>query len=288
MAPSATHPCPICIVSHKNFLSSSRHRTPADKHSIDRSHQPLLSIIPERIVPIPLHLFLGISNRIILDAFCELLGKDRVEAALKSITTVHSAGCGGKSDLYDLNGPEISKWIKKECSATLISAATASSPIPAATSASHSILSRWLAQLHHCLLRSDEWTVEDIDAWRSVVSDIHQHTGERRHLSMRFPSYICCITPSISLSGIGSLVERAKPRLRHFIPPSTISSTSSIATRLATRQRGYAAALLIRPFAPCNLFSSDFFYSLLILLQHNHALAWPDNVIARFTTHDNP
>jgi hypothetical protein len=175
MAPSATHPCPICIVSHKNFLSSSRYRTPADKHSIDRTHQPLLSITPERIVPTPLHLFLGISNRIILDAFCELLGKERVEAALKSITTVHSAGCGGKSDLYDLNGPEISKWIKKECSASLISAAAAFSPIPAATSASHSILSRWLQQLHHCLLRSDDWTVEDIDAWRSVVSDIHQH-----------------------------------------------------------------------------------------------------------------
>ena len=137
MAPSATHPCPICIISHKNFLSSSRYRTPADKHSIDRTHQPLLTIPPERIVPTPLHLFLGISNRIILDAFSELLGKERVEAALKSITTVHSAGCGGKSDLYDLNGPEISKWIKKECSATLLSAAAASSPVPAATSASH-------------------------------------------------------------------------------------------------------------------------------------------------------
>ena len=88
---------------------------------------------------------------------------------------MHSAGCSGKSDLYDLNGPEISKWIKKECSATLISAAAASSPIPAATSASHSILSRWLQQLHHCLLRSDDWTAADIDAWRSVVNDIHQH-----------------------------------------------------------------------------------------------------------------
>ena len=59
----------------------------------------LLTILPERIVPTPLHLFLGISNRIILDAFCELLGKERVEAALQSVTTVHSAGCGGKSDL---------------------------------------------------------------------------------------------------------------------------------------------------------------------------------------------
>ncbi len=76
------------------------------KHSIDRTHQPLLSIPPVCFVPTPLHLFLGISNRIILDAFSELLDKERVETALNSISTVDSAGCSGKSDLYDLNGPE--------------------------------------------------------------------------------------------------------------------------------------------------------------------------------------
>ena len=104
-----------------------------------------------------------------------MLPKERVETALKSITTVHSAGCSGAAHLYDLNGPEISKWIKKECSATLLAAVAASSAVPAATSASHSILCRWLQQLHHCLLRSGDWTAADIDAWRSVVSDIHQH-----------------------------------------------------------------------------------------------------------------
>jgi hypothetical protein len=175
MAPSATHPCPICIVGKNNLLFSTRYRTPADKHSRAVGQQPLLTIPPERIVPTPLHLFLGISNRIILDAFSELLGKERVEAALKSLSTVHSAGCSGAADLHDLNGPEISKWIKKGCSATLISAAASSSPIPAATSASHSILSRWLQQLHHCLLRAGDWTAADIDVWRSVVSDIHHH-----------------------------------------------------------------------------------------------------------------
>ena len=172
MAPSATHPCPICIVSHKSLLSSSRYRTPADKHSLDRTHSPLLTVPPERIVPTPLHLFLGISNRIILDAFSELLGKEHVQSALATITTVHSAGCGGKSDLYDLNGPEISKWIKRKCSATLLAAAV---DVSAPTKASHSVLSRWLQQLHHCLLHSDDWEPTDIDAWRSVVRDIHSN-----------------------------------------------------------------------------------------------------------------
>jgi hypothetical protein len=175
MSPSATHPCPICIVGKNNLLSSSRYRTPTDKHSRAAGQQPLLTIPSERIVPTPLHLFLGISNRIILDAFSELLGKERVQAALTTITTVHSAGCGGKSDLYDLNGPEISKWIKKQCSASVLAAAAASSSVPAATTASHSVLSRWLQQLHRCLLHSNDWTAANIDAWRSVVSDIHQH-----------------------------------------------------------------------------------------------------------------
>lgn len=186
MAPSAMHPCPICIVSKNNLLHSSRYRTSSDKHSLDRTHSPLLTIPPERIVPTPLHLFIGISNRIILDTFSELLGKENVDIALKQVTTVHSAGCGGKSDLYDLNGPEISKWIKKECSASVLAAAAASSTLPAATSASHSILSRWLQQLHHCLLRSDDWTAEDIDAWGTAVSDIHSPWTAEAH-SNPFP-----------------------------------------------------------------------------------------------------
>jgi hypothetical protein len=175
MSPSATHPCPICIVSRHSFHRTARYRTAADKHSHHLQQSALLTIPPERIVPTPLHLFLGISNRIILDAFSELLGKENVEIALSSIKTVHSAGCGGLSDLHDLNGPEITKWIKRDCSKSVLAAAAASSPIVAVTSASHSILSHWLHQLHHCLLHCENWTARDVDAWRSGVSDIHQH-----------------------------------------------------------------------------------------------------------------
>ena len=175
MSPSATHPCPICIVSHKSLLSSSRYRTPADRHSLHPQQRPLLSIPPERIAPTPLHLFLGISNRIILEAFGELLGKDLVEAALKPVTTVHSAGCGGAADLHDLNGPEISKWVKKQCSANMLAAAASSSSPSAATKATHSILSRWLEQLHSSLLHCRDWTGDELESWRSVVDDIWQH-----------------------------------------------------------------------------------------------------------------
>jgi hypothetical protein len=186
MSPSATHPCPICIISHKSFLRTARYRTQNDRHSIDRTHTALLTISPDRIVPTPLHLFLGISNRIILDALKELLGEAVILEAVKSIKTVHSAGCGGLSDLYDLNGPEISKWVKKECSTSALAAADASSSLPATVRASHSILSRWLKQLHHSLLNSGDWTSADIDAWRSAVNDIHQHWQSEAH-SQPFP-----------------------------------------------------------------------------------------------------
>jgi hypothetical protein len=175
MAPSATHPCPICITSHNSFTKSSRYRQPGDKHSVDVDHSPLLRIPPERIVPTPLHLFLGISNRIILDAFSELLGKARVEEALKQVTTVHSAGSSGKSDLFDLNGPEIRKWIKQGCSAKLLAAAAEKENVPPASKASHSILSRWLQQLHDHLLHKKEWTPKQIEDWRAAVDDIQQH-----------------------------------------------------------------------------------------------------------------
>ena len=175
MAPSATHPCPICIISHNSFTKTSRYRRPGDKHSTDAEHSPLLTINPERIVPTPLHLFLGISNRIILDAFSELLGKELVEQSLHRVTTIHTAGCGGLGDLHQLNGPEIRKWIKHGCSTALLAAANAAGDVDAAAKASHSILKRWLQQLHDYLLHKDDWESDDIEAWRAAVDDIQQH-----------------------------------------------------------------------------------------------------------------
>jgi hypothetical protein len=175
MAPAATHPCPICIVSKGSLLHSARYREAGDKHSRLAGAQPLLTIPAERIVPTPLHLFLGISNRIILDAYTELFGEPAVLTAVAAVKTVHSAGCGGLSDLYDLNGPEISKFIKQQRSAAMLHSTAAAGDDAAATKATHSLLSRWLQQLHDSLLHSCDWQPAEIDAWRGVVDDIWQH-----------------------------------------------------------------------------------------------------------------
>jgi len=175
MAPSATHPCPICIITHNSFTKTARYRTAADKHSIDRTHSALLAISSDRIVPTPLHLFLGISNRIILNVFSELLGKEHVEETLKKVTTIHSAGCGGLSDLHDLNGPEIRKWIKQDCSTMLRTAVESKSSLTAAQKSTYPTLKRWLEKLHDHLLFKREWKAEEIEDWREAVDDIQDN-----------------------------------------------------------------------------------------------------------------
>lgn len=129
-------------------------------------------------MPTPLHLFLGISNRIILDEFSELFSKELVEDALKQVTTVHSAGCGGKSDLFDLNGPEIRKWIKRKCSDTLLAAAEKENTLTVEQKSTFSILKRWLEQLHDHLLHKKDWEPKEIEDWRAVVDDIQKNWCE--------------------------------------------------------------------------------------------------------------
>lgn len=172
---SAIHPCPICTVSSSNLFGRAHYRGAKDRHSQHQHQSRLLSIDSERIVPTPLHLFLGISNRIILDAFSELIGKEIVEKTLETVTTIHSSGCGGKSDLFDLNGPEIRKWIKKGCSSALRSAAEDGGELRIEQKSTYNILNRWLVNLHEHLLHKNEWTLTEIERWRAAVDDIQQN-----------------------------------------------------------------------------------------------------------------
>ena len=108
------------------------------------------------------------------DAYSELFGEDIVINTIEKIKTVHSAGCGGLSDIYQLNGQEISKWIHKKCCTTLMSTVE-SITVTASMKATHSLLSRWLKQLHDSLLHTNDWKPSDIEDWRGVVDDIQQH-----------------------------------------------------------------------------------------------------------------
>lgn len=175
MAPSAMHPCPICIINKNNLCNASRYRTVNDKHSRATGQQPLLTINPDRIVPTPLHLFLGISNRIILDVYAELFSEQQVASILKPALTLHSPGCGGLGDVHDLTGPEVSKWLQRDSNAQLLAAACEKENLSPTVQATFSVLSRWLHQLHNHLLHKSEWTLQQIEEWRAAVDDIQKH-----------------------------------------------------------------------------------------------------------------
>ena len=89
--------------------------------------------------------------------------------------TIHSAGCGGKSDIFQLNGPEIGKWIKKDCTKSLRASAEEKGSLTSNQKSTYSILKRWLENLHDYLLHKKEWEMKDIEDWRTAVSDIHSN-----------------------------------------------------------------------------------------------------------------
>ena len=171
-------------------------------------------------MPTPLHLFLGISNRIILDAFSELLGKELVEETLKTVTTVHSAGCGGKSDLYRSQRARDRKWIKKECSATLRTAAAAVASLTAASEVFpfHPLPLAAAAASLSCFTKTTGQQ-QDIDAWRAAVNDIQQHWSCGDSSGCIPEAAHAAHTHWSSLSAIDSSVEHQ----RHRSSPSMLS-----------------------------------------------------------------
>jgi hypothetical protein len=70
------YPCSIGSVSSDQILE----RAPAFRKQLPwyLLREPLLHVNPEYIVSLPLHLYLGINNRIIFDVFTELFGAAKV------------------------------------------------------------------------------------------------------------------------------------------------------------------------------------------------------------------
>lgn len=172
MSASAMYPCPICIVCRGHLLSPARYREPTDRLSRLSGARPLLSIPSDRILPLPLHIFLGLGNRIITEAYPRLYGRECVESQIKTVETIHSAGSGGSFDLHQLNGQEIRKWIKRKNSATLL---TKAGRVSSAVSMSHKKLTTWLEELSQQLLHTRIWNHQDLSGWRTIVDQMQQN-----------------------------------------------------------------------------------------------------------------
>lgn len=180
-SPSALYPCPICVVCSDDFTSSASPRSESDRHSRQEA-EPLLRIIVDRIVPLPLHLFLGLGNRILsfcMDKLNFPTQSDR-DSALSSLFTTHSRGCTGAGDRKELNGPELSRVSKKNILPQLAAAAAASAPTStraqsstsADASSSIHTTSAWLEPLRTNLLGKGHFSEEEIEQFKSTIHTI--------------------------------------------------------------------------------------------------------------------
>jgi len=175
--PCALHPCPICIVEGSKpewlLIENSRRILGEDAHSLYRDREPFLKINSERIVPTPLHLFLGISKRIIFDAVKELVGEALVLEKIKLVKSKHSAGCGGLSDLYSLNGPELLRFIKQDLCRELQRSLVAHDREQRSNKSRIAILSDWLQKLPTFLKSNDEWEPVELFKFRHFLNDMY-------------------------------------------------------------------------------------------------------------------
>lgn len=181
MSPASTHPCFVCDVHHHHLLQRGRSRSPINNPS--SSSPPLLRIDVRCIVPLPLHAFLGISNKIIFEVLTKTCGFAPVYAVIKSekVKVRHSRGCSGLQDLDDMNGNELTTWLKKDCCEKLIHYCQSA---PSTTSSSTRIISsatvtkirkmnEWMKQLHHFCMSSSDWAADNVAQFHSFFTGLH-------------------------------------------------------------------------------------------------------------------
>jgi hypothetical protein len=171
MGPSATHPCPICTVGKQNLLSLQQYRNQNLSFSNHAVQTPLITISSDRIVPTPLHVILGISNHIIFKVLKKFISEDKIINQIKRIKTLHSPGFGGLSDLYELNGPEINKWIKYNCASALFTDPSITNDLIRNTIIK---LNEWIRILNTNLLHIQPWNNKMIDEFNTQINSITQ------------------------------------------------------------------------------------------------------------------
>jgi len=149
-------------------------------------NQPLVIISPDKIIPAPLHVLLGIADKIVKDSFSVIFGAEQAKQAIDSVKTSHSAGGGGIRDVFSLNGNELRRYIKRKVHEKLI----AGKPLDTATLSNVRTMIGWLNELYANLLHARHWTAEEIEHFAKLVDDI----ARRWYVVTRFP-----ITPKVHI-----------------------------------------------------------------------------------------
>lgn len=173
---TATWPCLVCTVSYAQMVDGLHHavdRSSVDgPHEYSRKHPPLLRVTAEQIVPLPLHILLGLGNRII-DAYKRVFSEEQMATSLEATKTL---GTSGRAAVHTLSGKEISAWIQQKQCARLCEA----SGIPFERIR---VLSSWLTGLYDHLLPKASASRADIKRFAALVQDMQQNwrgqTGDR-------------------------------------------------------------------------------------------------------------
>ena len=168
---SSHHPCPICVVPKADLLAYPQpHR---DHHhrvigSYSRSREALLVIPSDRIVPLPLHIFLGISNKLVGEVFPALLGEEALSSAWRSVKSIHSHGSSGAAAVHDLNGAELTNWLKQHRwkQITHNRSTLASADIP--------LMDDWMRGLQSHLLHKRDWSDAEQASFSQLVQEMQQ------------------------------------------------------------------------------------------------------------------
>jgi predicted house-cleaning noncanonical NTP pyrophosphatase (MazG superfamily) len=176
-----------CGIHSNSDQLSSRPPDLSPDHQLSTANTPLLSIPVDRIVPLPLHLLLGIGNRVLKILLSNIPESDK---SISSIKTCHTRGCTGKSDYFDLNGAEIAKFFDKYIPDNILQKFI-NKPLVITTRRQNDnnmevkkLLKsfKWVRELKNYLLSKDKFEAEEIadfiDLINEIISEWSSVTGD--------------------------------------------------------------------------------------------------------------
>lgn len=215
---SATFPCPICLIHKDNFLQKAELRK--NDSSPSRDYPPLLVIPADRIVPLPLHVFIGLGNRIVRKVLPNYATEWSYESAIKDARQVHTGGGGGRADCSDLNGQEIAHWLKNH---------------PHNNWQDDPTMSRvciWLQDLYDHLLDGTQWDAAKVASFTAIVAEIQQQwqntTGQKPFPKLHMLTH--CAQFAAQHSALGAFSEARIESSHHTL--------NILATRTHANQGG--------------------------------------------------
>ena len=170
---------------HKDGLSEeAKSRLHGNQHS--RRHPALLKVNHWLVVPTPLHVFLGITNRLIEKGLAKKLDQATLAALIGRTKTKHVPGNTGAADYHDMNGRELTRFIKRAHHWLMLpepSQSAATSTVWHCSDPAVATMVGWMRRLRESLLTAGQLDGDQITSLRTLHSDINRNwckvTGDK-------------------------------------------------------------------------------------------------------------